>query len=52
MERVWSEWQDKHDFVEDELNEYKNRVQNIEIEKKKVMKENLEIKKENRLLDS
>lgn len=52
MERVWNEWHDKHEFIEEELNEVKGRAQNVEIEKKKTMKENLEIKKENRLLDA
>jgi hypothetical protein len=52
MERVWSEWQDKHDFVEEELNDVKGRAQAVEIDKKKISRENLDIKKENRLLDA
>lgn len=27
MERVWSEWQEKHDFVEEELANLKQRLQ-------------------------
>ena len=52
MERVWSEWQEKHDFLEEELANLKQRLQTQEVEKKKIQKENLEVKKENRLLDA
>jgi hypothetical protein len=26
MERVWNEWHDKHEFIEEELNEVKGRA--------------------------
>jgi hypothetical protein len=52
MERVWSEWQEKHDYVEEENASVKTRLQQYEITNKKIQKECLEIKKENRLLDA
>ena len=48
IEKIWNEWQEKYDALEEEVNEYKNRLSHSEIERKKVAKENAEQRRENR----
>ena len=48
IEKIWNEWQEKYDALEEEVNEYKNRLSHSEIERKKVAKDNAEQRRENR----
>jgi hypothetical protein len=48
ISKIWTEWQEKYDGLEEELTEYKSRLNHSEVERKKVAKENLEVKRDNR----
>ena len=50
IERIWADWQDKHDALEEELRETSQRANQMEGERKRLSKELNECKKENRNL--
>ena len=52
MERIWADWQDKHDALEEELKEIQNRANQVEGERKRLSKELNECKKDNRNLQN
>ena len=52
IERIWSDWQDKYDALDDELKETQTRASQVDGEKKRLNKELIEVKKENRSLQN
>ena len=39
IERIWADWQDKYDALEEELKETQNRANQVEGERKRLGKE-------------
>lgn len=52
LERIWADWEQKQEIMEADLEQANNLVQQMELQKKISSKEIIELKKENRTLQT